>query len=286
MSSSADHSVSRFTWRIFDASGKKLSTAVSYKNTIFQVAPEKKSFPTLEAWKAEHPSHTNFTEQQDASQPSDWRPFRKAPTPSLRHLAEYTFQFPGKNLFFFHPTEQKLVMVFYTQWARAFMYIRKEDNCLDIVYFTSFTELGCASETPDLWVSDEFLGITLVKLPKYIPSEGQKEAFVLVNGRHTSVLAAQALRKKLEEKGVIVHCGFYEKHTRFYKQIWIGSPNVFKVEQTPVYVSIGKGWEYAPLFTHMRQKPWKKDLLLNVHPSPEDYLQKGIDAALEIVCEN
>ena len=255
----------RCAYRLFNAAGEKLATAVTYQDTIFQVAPEKKSFPNMEAWKAEHPSNTTFTEQQDAvkaPQPSDWRPFRNEKTASLRHLAEYNFQFPGKNLFFFHPTEQKLVTVFYTEWARAFMYIRKEDNSLDIVYFTSFTELGCASETPDLWVSDKFLGITLVKLPKYLPEPGQKESFILVNGRHTSVLAAKELQKKLEDAGVIVLYGFSEKHTRFYNQIWIGSPNVFKVEQTPVYVNIGKGWDYAPIFTHMRQKPWKKDTLV------------------------
>jgi hypothetical protein len=278
-------SSTRCTYRLFNAAGEKLATAVNYKDTIFQVAPEKKSFPTLEAWKAEHPSNTSFTEDQKvvkAPQPPVWRPYRKAITLSLRHLTEYYFQYQNQNIYYFHPKEQELVEIKYKPWFdKAFCYKINPDNSGECVEFTSFKELGLPTETPDLWVQS-YYGIRQIKLPMYDPAPGQKEAFVLLAGRNTAVLAAQELKKKLEEKGVLVHYGFYYWNIPFRDQIWMGSPYVFKVEQT--LVTKIENFVYEPMFTHMRTKPWAKDLLLNVHPKPEDHQQKGIDACLEIVC--
>ena len=253
--------MSRFTYRLFNEKGEKLATAVTYQDTIFQVAPEKKSFPNFEAWKAEHPSNTNFTEQQDpvkAPKPSDWRPYRNAKTASLRHLTEYKFQFPGKDLFLHQ--EGKLVKIHYKCWFdKAFIYTRNPDNSLEVIEFISFTELGCPSDTPILWVGDDLEGIKKTPLSSYTPAEDQKEAFVLVAGRNTSVLAAQDLKKNLEDAGILVHYGFYDKHLSFRDQIWMGSPNVFKVTQGMSIDSETKKWAYLPQIIHMREKPWKKE---------------------------
>jgi hypothetical protein len=276
----------RYTYRLFNEKGEKLATAVTYQDTIFQVAPEKKSFPNFEAWKAEHPSNTNFTEHQDLiknPQPSHWRPYRNAKTASLRHLTEYKFQFPGKDLFLHQ--EDKLVKIHYTpRFDKAFAYTRNPDNSLEVIEFISFTELGSSSDIPNLWVSHDLEGIQPTSLEPYIPAEGKKEAFVLVAGRNTSVLAAQDLKKNLEDAGILVHYGLYDKDSTLRDQLWMGSPYVFKVEQTLVNDYAEGKLVYKPLFSHMRTKPWKKDLILNIHPKPEDHKQKGLDAALEIVC--
>ena len=250
----------RCAYRLFNEKGEKLATAVTYQDTIFQVAPEKKSFPNFESWKAEYPSYTTFTEQQDAVKESVCRPYRKATTLSLRHLMEYKFQFPGKELYVMNDDSKSLIKIHYKTWfENAFTIKRNPDNSLETIQFTSFTELGFTSETPDIWVGDDCLGIREVKLPMYDPAPGQKEAFILVNGRNTSVLAALELKKKLDEAGILVHYGFYDKDTRFKEQIWIGSPNVFKVSQMHVK-NADNTWGYAPVITHMREKPWKKDI--------------------------
>lgn len=287
MSASTDRSSNRITYRLFNAAGQKLATAVTYQKTIFQVAPEKKSFPSLEEWKAAHPSSSSMTEDQKVQKaPEVYRPFRKATTLSLRHLMQYYFQYQDVHKYFLHPTEHRLVEIKYKPWFdQAFCYKVNPDNTSECVEFTSFKELGLPTETPDLWVQS-YEGIRQIKLPKYLPDPGQKEAFVLVAGRNTSVLAAQELQKKLEDKGVLVHYGFYDRGCSYRNQIWMGSSCVFKVEQTLMMDYKENKLVYKPLFTQMRTKPWAKDLLLNVHPKPEDYQQKGIDSSQKIVCGN
>lgn len=246
----------RMTWRLFDAEGKRISTAVTYKEGLLQVFPTRCELPDDHAWKALHPSWHEMVAENPVKPESkeDKETARKraamarleSQPPHVKMVRALYDEYCVPNTLTFYTNKCKGPMVLYVKLGKMLkpVFFNRKRALFSIgTYKEVLTQFPSEPEAFYVKVRNDYMEVSV---PEPLPTD--KKTVVLYRRRfpHASDLTAynyyddttqfNAAVAKATEEGchvkVIRPLNYANKGFNVTQTLWMTHPQVQRVAAT------------------------------------------------------